>query len=112
MAKRADVLVARRRLGFGAEGQREHFVVLQSDALAGVETLVVAPLDDDRPLYRGDPLSVPVPAREAGTRGAQVLLVHLLTSARTNKFDVATAGRLSPRTMARVDDVLRTVLNL
>jgi len=112
MARRAEILVARRRLGFGAEGRREHFVVLQSDQLAGLETLVVAPLDDVAPVYHGDPLAVPVPAREAGTRGAQVLLVHLLTSVLADKFDAAVSGRLSPRTMARVDDVLRTVLAL
>lgn len=112
MAKRAEVLVARRRLGFGAEGRREHFVVLQSDLLVGLETLVVAPLDDDALVYRGDPLVVPVSAREAGTRGTQVLLVHMLTSVLADKFDVATSGRLSPRTMARVDDVLRTVMHL
>jgi mRNA-degrading endonuclease toxin of MazEF toxin-antitoxin module len=112
MARRADVLIARRRLGFGAEGRREHFVVLQSDLLTGLETLIVAPLDDDAPLYQGDPLAVSVPGREVGTRSAQVVLVHLLTSVLAEKFDAATAGRLSPKTMARVDDVLRTVLHV
>ncbi len=112
MARRADVLVARRRLGFGAEGRREHFVVLQSDLLTGLETLIVAPLDDDAPLYQADPLAVAVPGREVGTRNTQVVLVHLLTSVLADKFDVATAGRLSPKTMARVDDVLRTVLHV
>jgi mRNA-degrading endonuclease toxin of MazEF toxin-antitoxin module len=112
VAKRGEVLVARRRLGFGAEGGREHFVVLQSDLLAGLETIVVAPLDDDGPVYADDPLTVPVPAREAGTRRAQVLLAHLLTSVQLDRFDAAAVGRLSSRTMARVDDVVCTVLQL
>lgn len=112
MAKRGEVLVARRRLGFGAEGRREHFAVLQSDLLAGLETVVVAPLDDDAPVYRGDPLALPVPAREAGTRRPQVLLAHLLTSVLVDRFDAATVGKLSSRTMASVDDALRRVLQL
>jgi mRNA-degrading endonuclease toxin of MazEF toxin-antitoxin module len=112
MAKRADVLVARRRLGFAAEGRRERFVVLQSDLLAVLETIVIAPLDDDGPIYQGDPLVVPVPAREAGTRIAQVALVHLLTSAAADRFDDATTGRLTARTMARIDDALRFTLDI
>lgn len=112
VAKRADVLVARRRLGFGGEGRREHFVVLQADLLQGLETLVVAPLDDEGPIYEGDPLAVHVPGREAGTRSPQVLLAHLLTSALTDRFEARVAGRLSARTMGRVDDALRLVLQL
>jgi mRNA-degrading endonuclease toxin of MazEF toxin-antitoxin module len=112
MARRADVLVARRRLGFGAEGRREHFIVVQSDRLTGLETLVVAPLDDDAPMYRGDPLAVPVSAKEAGTRSDQVVLVHLLASVRPERFDAGAAGRLSAKSMGRVDEVLRTVLHL
>jgi mRNA-degrading endonuclease toxin of MazEF toxin-antitoxin module len=112
VAERGEVLVARRRLGFAAPDRREHFVVLQSNALTNVETLVVAPLDDDAPLYRGDPLAVSVPAREAGTSLAQVVLAHLLMSVLADRFDAAASGRLSTRTMARVDDVVRTFLDL
>ncbi len=111
-ATRADVLVARRRLGFGAEGRREHFVVIQSDRLVGIETVIVAPLDDDAPMYKDNPLSVRVPAREVGTSRPQVVLAHLVTSARLEKFEEAPSGRLSERSMASLDDVLRTVLQL
>jgi hypothetical protein len=62
VAKRGDVLVARRKLGFGAEGKAEHFVVLQSEELRGLDTVVVAPLDADGPLYEGDPLVAEVDA--------------------------------------------------
>ena len=112
MAKRADILVARRRLGFGAEGRREHFLVVQSDLLAGIETVVVAPLDDDQPMYDGDPLAVHVSSKEAGTKGGQVVLVHLLVAAPLSKFELASAGRLLPKSMAQVDDAMRTVLHL
>ncbi len=112
MAKRAEVLVARRRLGFGAAGTREYFVVLQSDILASIETVVVAPLDDDGPMYEDDPLAVHVSAKEAGTKRAQVVLVHLLTAASLEKFEPSPAGHLFARSIAQVESILRTVLHL
>jgi mRNA-degrading endonuclease toxin of MazEF toxin-antitoxin module len=110
VAERGDVLVARRRLGFGAEGQREHFVVLQAALLTDLDTTIVAPLDDDAAMYKKDPLVVAVTAKEAGTRRPQVVLVHLLTSALLDRFEPSVAGRLTGRTMAKVDRVLQTVL--
>jgi mRNA-degrading endonuclease toxin of MazEF toxin-antitoxin module len=112
VAKRAEVLVARRRLGFGAEGRREHFVVLQSDVLAIIETAVVAPLDEDAPMYEDDPLAVHISAKEAGTKAAQVVLVHLLAAASLEKFEPTPAGHLSAKSIDKVEDVLRTVLHL
>lgn len=112
MAKRAEVLVARRRLGFGREGRSEHFVVLQSDLLAGIETALVAPLDDDDLMYKDDPLVVRVPGKEAGTKPAQVVLVHLLAAVSLEKFEPDPAGRLSAKSIRRVDEVLRAVLDL
>jgi hypothetical protein len=112
VAKRAEVLVARRRLGFGAEGRREHFVILQSDVLAGIETAVVAPLDDDAPMYEDDPLAVHISAKEAGTKAPQVVLVHLLSAAPLEKFEPSPAGHLSSKSIAKVEDLLRTVLDL
>jgi hypothetical protein len=55
---------------------------------------------------------VRVPAREAGTSGPQVVLAHLVTSALLEKFEAAPSGHLSTRSMASVDAVLRTVLQL
>ncbi|MGO9836132.1 MAG: type II toxin-antitoxin system PemK/MazF family toxin [Polyangiaceae bacterium] len=112
MARRADVLVALRKLGFGASGRRERFVVTQSDLLVGVDTVIVAPLDDDAPMYRDDPLVVRVSAAEAGTSQPHVVLVHLLAAARLDRFEPASVGRLSPRSMGLVDGLLRTVLHL
>jgi mRNA-degrading endonuclease toxin of MazEF toxin-antitoxin module len=112
VAERAEVLVARRRLGFGADGRREHFVVLQSDELSGIDTVVVAPMDDDARVYEADPLVVRVPAKEAGTRRAQVVLVHLLAATALDRFEPGVAGRLSSESMDEVDRALRAVLSL
>ena len=70
MAKRGEVLVGRRRLGFAGEGRAEHFVVVQSDQLRDLETAIVAPLDLDGEMYEGDPLVVQISAREAGGQTA------------------------------------------
>ena len=112
MARRGDVLVSTRRLGFGGGGRREHFLVVQSDLLSGIETAIVAPLDDMARIYDEDPLAVQVTAKEAGTKTAQVVLVHLLAAISLERFEPAPAGRLSAKSLARVDDVLRTVLSV
>jgi mRNA-degrading endonuclease toxin of MazEF toxin-antitoxin module len=112
VAKRADVLVARRRLGFGNDGRREHFVVVQSDLLAGIDTAVVAPLDDDAPMYEDDPLAVHVTAKEAGTKTSQVVLAHLFLAASLSKFEPTSVGRLSARSIAQVEERLRAILDL
>jgi hypothetical protein len=112
MARRGDVLVALRKLGFGSGGRREHFVVLQSDLLAGIDTVIVAPLDEDAPMYKTDPLVVRVSAAEAGAARPHAVLVHLQGAARLDRFEATTAGRLSPKSMAAVDRLLRTVLGL
>jgi mRNA-degrading endonuclease toxin of MazEF toxin-antitoxin module len=112
VARRGDVVVALRKLGFGSGGRREHFVVLQSDLLAGLDTVIVAPLDADAPMYKTDPLAVRISAAEAGTARPHVALVHLQGAARLDRFEAATVGRLSPKSLAAVDRLLRTVLGL
>jgi hypothetical protein len=112
MARRGDVIVAVRKLGFASAGRREHFVVLQSDLLAGIDTLIVAPLDEDAPMYRTDPLVVRVSAAEVGAARAHAVLVHLQGAVRLDRFEAATVGRLSPKSMGSVDRLLRTVLSL
>jgi hypothetical protein len=112
MARRGDVLVALRKLGFGSGGRREHFVVLQSDLLAGIDTVIVAPLDEDARIYEKDPLVVRISATEAGTTRAHTVLVHLQGAARLDRFEPAAVGRLLPKSMASVDRLLRTVLGL
>jgi mRNA-degrading endonuclease toxin of MazEF toxin-antitoxin module len=112
VAKRADVLVALRKLGFGTGGRRERFVVVQSDLLVGVDTVIVAPLDDDAPMYAGDPLIVRLSGVEAGTSQPQVALVHLIAAARLDRFEAVSVGRLSSRSMGLVNTLLRTVLRI
>jgi hypothetical protein len=112
VARRGDVLVSVRRLGFGTGGRREQFAVLQSDLLKGVDTLIVAPLDQDAPMYEADPLVAHVTPTEAGTSGPQVVLVHLVGAVRLDRFEPAAVGRLSPKSMVSVDRLLRTVMHL
>jgi hypothetical protein len=112
VAKRAEVLVARRRIGFGQDGRPEHFVVLQADLLAGIDTVVVAPLDEVAAMYEEDPLVVRVTAKEAGTRSAHVVLAHLLAAVSVDRFEPAPAGRLSARSMDRIAEKLRVILEL
>lgn len=110
---RGDVLVVRRRLGFGAGDRREHFVVLQSDLLQrDLETVVVAPLDDDLPLYAGDPLVVHATKREAGATEPQVILVQHLTSVLRDRFDAARVGRLRASTMRDVERLVTILLEI
>ncbi len=112
VARRGDVLAVKRRLGFGARGLTEHFVVLQSDDLRGLETLIVAPLDVDGPLYEDDPLVVHVEAKEAGAKRPHVVLVHMLSAALVERFEAGQVGKLSARSMASVDALVRVVLHL
>jgi hypothetical protein len=102
--------VARRKLGFGAEGKPEHFAVLQSDQLQDLETVLVAPLDVFAALYDGDPLVVRVSAREAGAKVAHVILVYLLSAMLRDRFEPAPVGKLSPGSMVKVDVLLRRAL--
>ena len=111
MAKRGDVLTVRRRLGFASEGRREHFVVLQSDSFA-LETVVVAPLDDYGKLYDGDPFAIEITAKEAGTRGGQVLLVAHLTSVLLERFEPGVVGRLRRASLMRLEDALVRLFEL
>lgn len=112
-AKRGDVIVVRRRLGFGVGNRREHFVVLQSDMLQNdLDTVVAAPLDDDLPVYAGDPLVVRVTKREAGTSTPQVVLVAHLTSVLRERFDAVRVGRLRPASMTDVEKLMTILLEL
>lgn len=112
MAKRGDVLAAKRRLGFSAPGMPEHFVIVQSDQLRDLDTVIVVPMDDDGEVYEGDPLVVRVSAKEAGTKRPQVALVHLAVSAARDKFEAATAGRLSSKSMTAIDALVRFVVDV
>jgi mRNA-degrading endonuclease toxin of MazEF toxin-antitoxin module len=112
VAKRGQVLVARRKLGFGAEGKAEQFVVVQSDQLRDLDTAIVAPLDVDGPLYDADPLVVHVSPKEAGAKQPHVVLVHLLSATLLDRFEEAHVGKLTAASMAKVDTLLRLTLDV
>jgi mRNA-degrading endonuclease toxin of MazEF toxin-antitoxin module len=111
VARRGDVLVSLRKLGFGDEGKAEEFVVLQADALNAVPmpTVVVAPLIADDPAYVKQPLAVKV-ARKDGSQG--LVLVWLLAAVPTSRFQPAAAWQLPPGVMAAVERVTKVVLDL
>ncbi len=104
--------MSKRRLGFGADNRTEHFVVVQSDRLRTLVTVVVAPLDVDGPLYEGDPLVMRVTAREAGAKHPHVVLPYMVTAALLDRFEAAPAGKLSAASMTAVDDLLCLALEL
>lgn len=107
------MLVVRRRIGFGVGDRREHFVVLQSDVLpSDMETVVVAPLDDDLPLYQPDPLVVRISKREAGTSKPQVVLVPHLMSVLRERFEPIRVGRLRAASMDDVSKLVTILLEL
>lgn len=112
MASRGSVLVSRRRLGFAAPGTAEHFLVLQADLFADLETVIVAPLVDEGPEHAGDHLAVPLSKSEAGTARRQVALVHQLSSVLPSRFERGEAGAALPKTMVAVDRALKLVLGV
>ena len=113
MAARGDVLELRRRLGFGASGRSERFVVLQADELnRALDTVLAAPLDEAADLYAEYPGAVAVGGAEAGTRSAQVLLVPQLSSVDLGRFGPARTGKLRAETLRRVDRTLKLLLSL
>jgi mRNA-degrading endonuclease toxin of MazEF toxin-antitoxin module len=113
VAARGDVLALRRPIGFLAGAELDRFVVMQADRITlALETILVAPLDEALPVYAALPGAVPVSANEAGTKKRQVALVTQLTALPLDRFEPMTAGRLDRATQARLDGVLRLVLDL
>jgi hypothetical protein len=112
VARRGDVLIARRKLGFGGQGLPEQFVVLQSDRLRSLETVLVAPLDLDGPLYEADPLVCRVSAKEVGAKRPHVVLPYMTSAVLLERFEAAPAGRLTAASMNAVEAVLRLALEL
>jgi len=86
-------------------------VVLQSDSFT-LETVVVAPLDDQSKLYEDDPLLVEISAKEAGARGNQVVLVAHLTSIVLDRFEPGVVGRLRRASLMRVEDAIVRLFEL
>jgi hypothetical protein len=63
-------------------------------------------------LYDGDPLVVPLSAKEAGTNSPQVVLPTFLSSVSLDPFDVEVAGHVRLTTLSKLDRILRILLDL
>jgi mRNA-degrading endonuclease toxin of MazEF toxin-antitoxin module len=113
VARRGDVLQLKRRLGFGARGTTESFVVVQDDRLNQIlPTTVAVPLDLAIAVHDGNPLAVAVSPTEAGDVAPHVAVGSHPSTIPWDKFEPAVAGHLEPATLARLDAVLRVVLTL
>lgn len=77
-----------------------------------MDTVVVAPLDDDFAIYERDPLVVRVGKREAGTPKPQVVLVSHLMSVLRERFEPVRVGRLRPTSMDEVGKLVTILLEL
>jgi mRNA-degrading endonuclease toxin of MazEF toxin-antitoxin module len=112
MAERGDVLRVKRRLGFGSERAGERVVVIQADPLSSaLPTTLIVPLDTD-PNAAPPSLAVRVSAAEAGAEHDHIALPTLLQATLLDRLAPGRVGRLEPKTLARLDEKLRLVLDL
>jgi mRNA-degrading endonuclease toxin of MazEF toxin-antitoxin module len=113
VAARGEILALKRRVGFGAGGATERFLVVQSDGWSGLsESVAVVPLDLATAVYARYPGAVRVSAREAGGGGEHVVIADHLVTVALDRFEPAAVGRLRPTSLSAVDEVLRVVLEL
>ena len=112
MAERGDVLRVKRRLGFGSERSGERVAIVQASPLnAALPTTIIVPLDTDRNAAPPS-LAVEVSAREAGATEDHIAITTQLQVTLLDRLAPGRVGRLEPRTLARIDEKLRLVLDL
>ena len=113
MIERGDVVVARRRVGFGASGEDERFIVVQEDGLAQtLASVVVVPLDAWSASDASDPLSVRVGKREAGAKSDLAARVPLIGARPVDRFSPHPVGRVTGTTLSALEDRIRVLLAL
>jgi mRNA-degrading endonuclease toxin of MazEF toxin-antitoxin module len=113
MIERGDVLRLKARLGFLPKGDVGSVIVVQATPLNSIlPSVLVVPLDPAAALYVNQPTAVSIPAKEAGTASSQVAIVSQVRPLRLDHAAPGVAGRLSPATLARIDQILRLVLDL
>jgi mRNA-degrading endonuclease toxin of MazEF toxin-antitoxin module len=111
VARKGDILRARRRLGFiGAD--ETLFVVLQADALNTVlPTMMVAPITSAPP-GKPLPLSVPIVAPGTALPAGPVALVSVAGPQPRTRFDAAAVGAVDAATVAGLERALRLLFDL
>lgn len=112
MAERGDVLQVKRRLGFGSERAGQRVVVVQATSLnSALPTTIIVPLDMS-PAAAPPSLAVRVSADEAGAEEDHVAIASHLQVVVLDRLAPGRVGRLRPRTLARLDEKVRLVLDL
>jgi hypothetical protein len=113
MADRGEVLRLKRRLGFAPKGEAESVVVVQADPLNAVlPTLLVVPLDPAVAAYGDQPAVLRVSRDEAGSGAEHVAVPWRLRAISADSVAPGPVGRLLPRTLRALDDLLKLVLDL
>jgi mRNA-degrading endonuclease toxin of MazEF toxin-antitoxin module len=113
VADRGEVLRLKRRLGFAAQGEAESVVVVQANPLNAVlATLLVVPLDPAVGAYGNHPAVLRVSREEAGSRVEHVAVPWRLRAVSADSFLPGPVGRLRPRTLQALEDLLKLVLDL
>ncbi len=113
MARRGDVLRLKSSLGFAARGAKESVVVVQADQLCAIlPTLVVVPLDAATAVHADNPLAVPVTAAEVGGKAQHVAVTTHVHVVFADRLAPGAVGRLSPDSLAAIDQALTLVLDL
>jgi mRNA-degrading endonuclease toxin of MazEF toxin-antitoxin module len=113
VAGRGEVLALRRAVGFLPDARLDRFVIVQADRLTRIsETVLVAPLDEALDLYASLPGALPVSAVEAGAKRRQVALLTQIVTLPVERFEPTAVGKLERPTRAKMDQVLRLVLDL
>lgn len=112
MAERGDVLRVKRRLGFGSERSGERVIVIQASPLnAALPTTIVVPLDTD-PSAAPPSLAIAVSAAEAGAAEDHVAIPTQVQVTLLDRLAPGRVGRLNARTLSRLEEKLRLVLDL
>ncbi len=113
MADRGETLRLKRRLGFAPKGEAESVVVVQANLLNAVlPTLLVVPLDPAVDFYANHPAVIRVSREEAGSKAEQVAVAWRLRAISADSLSPGPVGRLRPKTLRALDDLLKLVLDL
>jgi mRNA-degrading endonuclease toxin of MazEF toxin-antitoxin module len=110
VAKKGDILRAKRRIGFLGKGESS-FVVLQANALnTALPTIMVAPVARTPPA--STPLAVPVSGSGSAAKQGAVALVGLTGPQPRSRFDATPTGAVDAGTLRALERALVLLFDL